>query len=304
MPTEANEGVRLAEDSPELVEPARREKYRREPAADSPAHEDYRYRRLLEIAHLVVGARSQPDLLRELAPRILDLTGCDFLNFSLHDPRQNCMVTNYWKRNQANEEFDAYPVDECLSGWVWTHQEAATISNVATEKRFPECMRMLRRQGVRSYSMLPMSTASRRFGALGLGRSNPEVVSVHEAEFFNRVAAMVALALENQQAHYSAEEQRQRLQNLVTISQDLSSTLDVETLAKNAIDNLRRILGHDHTVLMLLEPDGKSLTRYEVESPSWEIYQAQGNRVPLEQTIWKRAIETRSVICWNAEELR
>ncbi|MFY9559878.1 MAG: sigma 54-interacting transcriptional regulator [Terriglobales bacterium] len=293
----------MAEDQSGLLGEARRDKYRCDHRPEVQGYKDCRYRQLLGSADLFVGTRRRPDLFRELAPRIFDLTGCDFLNFSLHDPSQNCMITHYWKKNQESGEFDAFAVDQCVSGWVWMHQEAFVIPDVERETRLPECMQVLRRHGVRWYSMLPMSTSSHRFGALGLGKSVPEVGGVEEVEFFQRVAFMVALTLENQEAHHAGEEQRDRLQDLVTISRDLSSSLDVEALAKSAISNLRRILGHDHTVLKLLEPDGKTLTRYEVESPPWEAYQAQGDHVPLEQAISARAIETRSVTFWSAEQL-
>lgn len=216
----------MAENSPRIEGETRQNEKRYEHGSDSLRPERHRDRLLLEITDSVVRARSLPDLFKELAPRILNLTGCEFLKFSLHDPRQNCMITHYWKRNQESGQFDAFAVDECVSGSVWMRQEALIISDVEKEKRFPLCMQELRKHGVRSYSMLPLSTAAHRFGALGLGRSVPEVLDSEDLEFFQRVAFMVALALENQQAYRVEEEQRERLQGLVAIGRDLSSTLD------------------------------------------------------------------------------
>jgi len=58
----------------------------------------YRYRVLLEITDLIAHAKSLPEAFKELAPRVLALTGCELLTFSHHDPRRNCMLTQYWKR--------------------------------------------------------------------------------------------------------------------------------------------------------------------------------------------------------------
>jgi GAF domain-containing protein len=180
--------------------------------SDSTVGERYRDQLLIETTDLIVRARSLPDLFKEIAPRILNLTGCEFLKFSLHDPRQNCMITHYWKRSHESGQLDAFPVDECVSGLVWKQQEALAIPDIEKEKRFPHCVQELRKHGVRSYIVLPLSAGANRFGALGLGKSAPEALAPGDMQFFHRVAFMVSLALENQEARRAAEQERERLQ--------------------------------------------------------------------------------------------
>jgi formate hydrogenlyase transcriptional activator len=293
----------MMEDSPRLGEEARPNENRYDSRSGSSGHERPRDRLLLEAVDLVVRSRNAPDLFRELASRILDLTECDYLKFSQHDYSQNCMVTHYWTRNQESGQCDAFAVDECVSGWAWMRQEVVSISDVEKENRFPSCTQELRKHGVWSYTVLPVSTPERRFGALGLGKSIPEVVDSADLEFFHRVAFMVSLALENQQAHRADKEQRERLQGLVKIARDLSSTLELENLTTNILSSLRGITHYDHAALMLLEEDGKMLRRYAMDSPPWEAYRIQNDCMPLKQALSARAIETRSVVYWNAEEL-
>jgi formate hydrogenlyase transcriptional activator len=295
----------MAENSPRLEEEARPNENRYEHRSDSPRPERHRDRRLLEATDVVVRARNLPDLLKELAPRILNLTDCDFLKFSQHDPSQNCMITHYWKRDQESGQCDAFAVDECVSGWVWMHQEAVTISDVEKEKRFPLCMQDLRKHGVRSYSMLPLSTSERRFGTLGLGKSVPEILDSEGLEFLHRVAFMVSLALENQQAYRAGEEQRERLQGLVTIGQQLSSSLELETLLPIVFANVRQITSCDHTVLALLEEDKKFLRVYAVDHvPGLEsLLTDRYRRVLTAEGTAAQAIETRSITLWSAEDL-
>ena len=50
-----------------------------------------------------------------------------------------------------------------------------------------------------SSSVLALSTSERHFGALGLGKSVPEILDSEDLEFFHRVAFMVSLALETPQ---------------------------------------------------------------------------------------------------------
>src|SRR5262249_53953583 len=103
-----------------------------EAASSRVRHRDQRL--LLDTAESLIGAKNLPDLFKELAPRILSLTGSDFLKFSLHDPQQSCMITHSWEPNQDGGQLDAFPVNECVSGWVWMRQEAITIPRVETEK--------------------------------------------------------------------------------------------------------------------------------------------------------------------------
>ncbi|MBI1740892.1 MAG: sigma 54-interacting transcriptional regulator, partial [Candidatus Koribacter versatilis] len=255
----------MAENSSGLEGEARRDNHGSDNQPDSPPPERCRYRLLLETTDLVVRTRNLPDLFKELAPRVLSLTACDFLNFSLYDPSQNCMLTHYWKRNQESGELDAFAVDECVSGWVWTQQEAAAIPDVEKEKRFPECMQVLRKHGVRSYSMLPMSTAAHRFGALGLGKNVPEVLNAQDVEFLSSVARMVALALENQKAHASAYREIAQLKDLLadekgyleklleTSAALLGSKLEPQEMFPQIAACVRKVVPHDLAVISLLD---------------------------------------------------
>ena len=295
----------MAEDSPRLGEEARPNENQHDNRSGASGQDGSRDRGLIEAVDLVIRSRSAPDLFREIAPRILDLTECDFLKFSQHDPSQNCMVTHYWSRTQESGQCDAFAVDECVTGWVWMRQETITISDVEKEKRYPTCMQELRKHGVRSYTVLPVSTAKRRFGAIGLGKKVPEILDSGDLEFFHRVAFLVSLALENQQAHRDSKEQRERLQGLVTIGRQLSSSLELETLLTLVFANVRQITGCDHTVLALLEDDRKFLRAYAVDHvPGLEsLLTDRYRRVLTAEGTAARAIETRSVTVWTTEDL-
>ena len=270
------------------------------PGNGFPTPENCRYRLLLEITDLVVRAASLPDMFQELAPRVLALTNSSFVNFSLHDERQNCMVTHYWKRNQESGELNAFAVDECVSGWVYTQQEPLTISDITCENRFPSCLPVLGQHGVRSYSVLPMTTPFRRYGALGLGKNVSEVLDSRDLEFLSWVSLMAALALENQGIHRAWEEQ----QSLVAIGRELSSSLDLERLLPIILSSLRSITRYDHAALCLLDEDGSSLQSYALEALAGEPFLTPGQRVPADQSPSAQAIHTRSITFFTAEDLR
>ena len=257
-----------------------------------------RYRLLLEVTDLVARAESLPDAFKKLAPPVLALTGGELLNLSLHDPRRNCMLSQYWKKNQESGEFDAFPVDEAASGWAWKHQEPIAIPDIESEQRFPDIVPALLNHGVRSYTVLPISTPSRRFGALGLGKNVPEVLGSEDVEFLSRVALMGALALERDRAHRAFEEQ----QSLVAISRELSSSLELEKLLPVILSSVRSIARYDRAVLSLLDEDGKNVHLYG-DALEWESFLNHGNTVPLKQSLSAQAVQTRNIVFLTASDL-
>ncbi len=258
-----------------------------------------RYRLLLEITDVVARAESLPDAFKELAPPVLALTGGELLNLSLYDPRRDCMQTHYWKKNQESGEFAASPVDEAASGWAWKHRKPIAIPDTEREQRFPGCVPALLDHGVRSYTVLPMSTASSHFGALGLGKNVPGVLEREDIEFLSRVALMGALALEKERAHRAFEEQ----QSLVAISRELSASLELEELLPVILSSIRSIARYERAVLSLLDEEGRNMHLYG-DALEWETFLNHGNTVPLEQSLSARAIQTRVVTFFTADDLR
>jgi len=258
-----------------------------------------RYRGLLEITDLVVRAQSLPDAFKELAPPVLALTAGELLNYSLHDPRRDCMLTHYWKRNQESGEFDPFPVDEAVTGWVWKHQELIAIPDTEHEPRFPGFMPVLLNHGVRSYIALPVSTPAHRFGALGLGKNVPGAVNDDDVELLSRVALMGALVLEKDRAYSAFEEQ----QSLVAISRELSSSLELEKLLPTILSSVRNIARYDRAVLGLLDDDGKSVHLFG-DAKEWKLFVNSDTKVPIEQALSGRASRTRNVALFTADDLR
>jgi formate hydrogenlyase transcriptional activator len=208
------------------------------------------------------------------------------------------MLTQYWKRNESGE-FEAFPVDEDAGGWAWKHQEPIAIPDTERDQRFPRSLPALLNHGVRSYTVIPVSTPSRHFGALGLGRKVPEALDHEDVEFLSRVALMGALALEKERAYAAFEEQ----QSLVEISRALSSSLELDKLLPIILSSIRSIARYDRAVLTLLDEDGRSLHRYG-DALEWEPFVNHGTTIPIEQSISAEAVRTQKVTFFDAADLR
>jgi formate hydrogenlyase transcriptional activator len=257
---------------------------------------------LLAITDLIAGGGTLPGLFEELAPLLRELTGCEVVSFALYDSAHNRMVTHCWKKEEGMGPWKATLVEESPSGWAWQHQEALTIPDLAQETRFAAALTELRDLGVRSYAVLPISTPQSRSGALGVGKGVPDAEVGRD--YLKRIARWVAVAVENRQIHREWQDQQRRLQSLVAISRELSSTLELEQLIPLVFANMHQITSYDHARLMLLEPDGRTLEMRAVDPAQGAGSQLrEGQRLPLANAICAQAMETRSVTFHDAKEM-
>ena len=295
----------MPEDLPQAAGKIRQDNNLLERPSDSLGPQRQRDHLLVEACHLLVDSRCLRDLFEGLAQPILSLTSCDFLKFSVHDPSQNCMITHYWKGSGESVQFDAFAVDECVSGWVWTHQESVTISDVETEMRFPACLQQLRKHGVRSYVMLPLSFGQRRFGAIGLGTCIPEATDPEELKFFHEVAFLVGVAIENQMARRLEEERRTRLEGVLSVGQELSTSPEPNHLLPMVLANLRRFLSYDYAAVALLDDNKNHIQVHATEQrPGLEALLWEGRRGLTSESTARQAMQTRSITIRTADDLQ
>jgi formate hydrogenlyase transcriptional activator len=130
----------------------------------------------------------------------------------------------------------------------------------------------LRDSGVRSFASLPLTTAQRRLGAMGFGRLQPKAISDSDIQFMERVAAQVAVAVDNALNFEAAQayqqqlaEQRDRLQVLLDINNVLVTSRELDDLFRGIVAALTRVMRHDYTSLALLDPATKLLKLHALD---------------------------------------
>src|SRR5215467_16202483 len=234
-------------------------------AAPSPAadHSRRQLEALLEVSEIIAQHRDLKTLFHELAIRLHSVVDSDFLTLVLHDPAKNVMRLHVL---ETREEIDKplgmeHPVDGSPSGWVWETQQPFIVEDVLTETRFQPFLLRLRDEGVRSFAALPLTTAQRRLGAMGFGRLRPQAIADSDVHFMQRVAAQVAVAVDNalnfeasQAYQLQLAEQRDRLQVLLDINNVLVTSRELSDLFRGIVAALTRVMRHDYTSLALLDP--------------------------------------------------
>lgn len=255
-----------------------------------------RYRALLYAAE-VAARRGFPGLLQELSNLLHELFDFSFLNYALHDDRTDVM--RVYMLDKVGESPSApveFSMDESPAAWAWLNQQPLTISDFNSEKRFPMALDYYAAKGFRSIIVLPMTTARRRLGTLSFGSCHPLYCDADIVFFLERLASLVALALENslflevlllkeaaseeerqlqelgemrlQLSYQSAEayetlrKQREQLQTIIEIQSGLAaSRLDLPKMFSTVSKSLHKAIPHDASFVTLWrEKEGK----YEV----------------------------------------
>ena len=223
---------------------------------------------LLEVAEAIALHRDLGELFHDLAGRLHRVVKFDYLNLVLHDATRNVMRLHILETSQPTRVQPGLelPVGETPAGTVWETQQPLVVADIEQESRYPTLMQTLRQEQVKSFCMLPLTTAHRRLGALGFGRTVVHRSSEAEVEFMQQVARQVAVAVDNTLNYQRAQayqqqlaHQRDRLQVLLEVNNVLVSHLEVRELFEAIAACLRRVMHHEYTSLALYDPATKRM---------------------------------------------
>jgi formate hydrogenlyase transcriptional activator len=244
-----------------------------------------RYEALLQMADLVVHHRGLPELLPELAQCLHEVAAFDVASFSLYDPDKQTMRMHFWEGSDRLSDLTELPVEESVCGLSWEKQQPLVWPDLHHETRFPRAVGLLKEKGVRSYCTLPLTTALKRFGALGLGSSRPDMYREDDVRLLRRVAELVAMALENATIRNAVLEEKERLKMLLEVSTTLMTNLDVRQLFPAISGLIRKIVQQDYASIALYEEASQSLHLYALDSTLAAEIIAPGTTLPIAGSI-------------------
>ncbi len=137
-------------------------------------------------------------------------------------------------------------------------------SDTSQETRFPAVMAVLRQLNVRSFCALPLTSGQHRLGAVGFGSVQPIAYSSEEVAFLQRVANLVALAVENSTNREALRREKERLEAILQVSDALAKQEDPCQLLPGISSSLGQVLKHDYLSLAIRDVRGNGLQLFEV----------------------------------------
>src|SRR5271163_1387855 len=213
---------------------------------------------LLEVSEAIAQQRDLPSLFHDLSERLHNVVDFDFLALTLYDSARNVMRLHVLETRQPTDKRPGSEsgIDDHPSGWVWKTQNCFIVSDTDTDPRYPDFLLHLREGGVRSVAFVPLTTAQRRLGTMAFGRLVPQVITEAEAQFMQRVASQVAVAVDNalnlelsQAYQQQLSRERDRLQVLLEINNVLVTTRELPELFRGIVSVIQLV----YTSLALLD---------------------------------------------------
>jgi formate hydrogenlyase transcriptional activator len=272
------------------------------------------YQALLEVAEAIASHRDLSSLIHDLAQRLHRVVNFEYMRLILYDPERNVMRLHILEAPSEHSDVSGcqeLPVDESPGGWVWQKQEPLVVSDVERETRFPRVTELMRQQGVKSYCVVPLTTAQRRLGALGFGSLQEATYDGSDLEFLQQVAKQVAVAVDNalnfqsaQSAQGQLAHERDRLRLLLEVNNAVVSRLDLRDVFAATTASLRRVVPHALASLYLYDSDNEVVTRHALDSPSGKGLLQEGFVGPIDSTPAGPAIRTGKPALFDEDDLK
>ena len=272
------------------------------------------YQALLEVSEAIAVHRDLPSLFHDLVQRLHHVVNFEYMRLLLHDPERDVMRLHTLE--MPNQSCDVLccqelPVAESPGGWVWQHQQPLLVSDVEKETRFPRVTEVMRQQGVKSYCVVPLTTAQRRLGALGFGSLQEATYDGSDLEFLQQVAKQVAVAVDNalnsqsvQSHQQDLARERDRLRLLLEVNNAVVSRLDLRDVFAATAASLRRVIPHALASLYLYDPDNEVVSRHALDSPSGKGLLQEGFVGPIDSTPAGPAIRTGKPALFDEDDLK
>jgi formate hydrogenlyase transcriptional activator len=263
-----------------------------------------RYEALLQMADLVAHPSDLQQLFRDVTERLKKVLVFDLAVFALHNPIKNNMQVQYWECSNVDiGDLKESPIDEAPSGWVWLNQSPLIIPDLKAETRFEEGLTTLRRAGIRSYCCLPLTTAQKRLGSIGLGCSTVRFCEKQDLRFLQRVAGLVTLAIESVQNTTALQREKDRMQMLLEVNAALVSNLDLPELFPAVSGFIRKVVKQDYASLLLYDEQRQTLSKYAYDWPGSNGTHAVAHELLLKDSGPGRAFLERKTKLYNRQEL-
>jgi formate hydrogenlyase transcriptional activator len=154
------------------------------------------YRNLLDVAQLVNSHTTIDALACALAHRLPHVLNFDVVTLCLCDSSTGSIRLTVWNAGGEQTLCESLPDHTCSSRWSWKNQRSVLFQDLDAELQLPAFLELLRKVGVRTYYVLPLTTIRQKLGAIGFGSLRVIPKTKQTLEFLHGAAAMMAQVLD------------------------------------------------------------------------------------------------------------
>jgi formate hydrogenlyase transcriptional activator len=263
-------------------------------APEYPQSTSARYRALLEIAALIGAHRRFEDFFRELSHLLFRIIPSKGIGLSIYDLTRKTSQLFLLE----DEKTDDVPVglvlsmEETPASVILVTRQPYYAPDLDKESRFASLKDLLLRQGIRSFCVLPLSTARTILGGLHFVAAELDAYSPEDIEFMQLVAQQVAVVFENVLSYESIAasqqelaKERDHLRLLLQVSTAVADKLDTRELFSAISACLREALNVEYASLTLYDPQNNCMRRHSLDFPGSGGLLQENAVIPIENTV-------------------
>lgn len=146
------------------------------------------------------------------------------------------------------------PLAQGITGWVARTGQALRVGDVAADRRYVAV-----REGVRSELAVPLAFEGQVQGVLNMDSDRPGAFSADDEELLVALGAQTARVLHNVWLIQQLRLKTRQLESLVTIGQDIISSLTLEEVLQRIVREARRLMNARLCSILLLTPSRDEL---------------------------------------------
>ena len=182
------------------------------------------------------------------------LMPCDVFLIALRDEEKNENVAVYIVEAQQRLESRRMPANAGFTGAVISEGKSIILQN-ATQIEQRKFIRFGSPQHVQSVVAVPMQFGDKTIGMISAQSYEPDAYQLEEQALLEMLATHAATAIENGHLFESEQKRRQEAETLRRAAATISATLDPDTVAREILSALKRIIPYDSGSVFLHEGD-------------------------------------------------
>jgi formate hydrogenlyase transcriptional activator len=264
-----------------------------------------RYEALFRISEALSACREPEELPHVLAAQLREVISFDFLDVLVFKENSNEIEWHVVPEFQI--DCPDLPVEETPGWHVYNTQEAIHIPDWNADTSFPRLKQLLEESELKVGSMVrvPLTTAHRRLGTLGICSQERSAYRTEDLCFLQLLARGVALAIDDalnlrqsRAVRLELERQNDRLKLLLDLTNRVNSNLDLSEVLRAISASVRQVMHCDAAGISIPDAESGQFRLYALDFPHSEGF-IQEKSATTQGAASARAIATLKPVILN-----
>jgi len=264
--------------------------------AIAPETSSHHYEAVMRISEAIAACREPEILASILAAEIGEFFHFDHLYLAVF--KENSREIEYLVWGKGSLPFPDLPI-EVLPMWqAMASGDPQHTVDWDTEERFPQFKEWAQKMGLGSGVRVPLTTPHRRLGVFGISRDTVNPFSEEDLGFLRLIGRVVAFALDDglnlrraQSTQACLQSQNERLQLLLSLTNRITSSLQLRELLRAVAANIREVMQCDAVAVSLVDSALGTSRLYVLDFPQGKGF-IKEERVLTIAGAAKRVLET------------